>query len=150
MNDDILNSLPISEDDIILNLRYHVVFFEKNALVSFQEDWVMKPILKHFKNYTCNNSLRIKEIKALNNQALLFDFKQISPDISLEDMASGILSHLEDALTMVHIKISDDFWEKADIFSVGAEDDAITNGEEYVKRLRKCRKKRKSVNDNTI
>ena len=63
MTDDLYNSFPLSEDDIVVNLRFSAVFRERQPLLSFQEEWVINRIRKHFGKYTFHNSVRLNAIE---------------------------------------------------------------------------------------
>jgi hypothetical protein len=144
MSDNFFESVPISEDDIIINLRFNVVFCENQPSLSFQEEWIIDPIKKHFKNYNFNNAIRMNAIEIVNNQTLLFDFKQINPDFSLEEIVEGINSNLEEIFRTFNIGMTDNFWKSVEIYSIGDKDDAIAEANEYLKRLKKGTKKGKN------
>lgn len=141
MTDDISNSIPISEDDIVLNLRYHVIFLAHQDATPFQEEWIRKAVGEGFKNHTHANAVRINEIRPLDERTLLFDLKQISPDVSLHDIIEGIKTKLENVLPHFG-KLNDrrgleeDLWERIDFFSIVDKEGAISDMGEYLRRIR--------------
>ena len=136
MPEDLYDSIPISEDEIVINLRFNVIFCESQPFLSFQEEWVIKPIKNHFENYNFNNSIRMNAIEILNNETLLFDFKQINPDISLEEIVENINSNLEEVFEPFNIEIKEDFWKTIEIYSIGDKEDALKQANEYLKRIK--------------
>ena len=137
MTDDLYNSLPLSEDDVVIDLRFNVIFSAGQPLLSFREEWIMNQIRKRFENYTFNNSIRLNAIEALNDQTLLFDFKQIDPDIALEEIVESINAKLEETFETFNVEITEDFWETVKIYSIGNEDDALEQANEYLKRMKR-------------
>jgi hypothetical protein len=137
MPDNLYNSIPLSEDDVVINLRFNAIFSARRPLLSFREEWIMKQIKKRFENYTFNNSIRLNAVEALNDQMLLFDFKQIDPDIALEEIVENINANLEETFETFNVEITVDFWETVKIFSIGNEDDALEQANEYLKRIKR-------------
>lgn len=137
MTDDLYDSFPVSEDDVVIDLRFNVIFSAGRPLLSFREEWIMKQVRKRFENYNFNNSIRLNAIKALNDQTLLFDFKQIDPDSALEEIVENINANLEETFETFNVEIAEDFWKTVKIYSIGNEDDALEQANGYLKRIKR-------------
>lgn len=137
MTDDLYNSFPLSGDDVVINLRFNAIFSESQPFLSFQEKWVINRIRKHFEHYTFNNSVRLTVIEVLNNQTLMFDFKQIDPEVALEEIIENINANLEEVFGAFNVKITEDFWETVKIYSIGDKGDALEQANEYLKKIKR-------------
>ena len=137
MTDDLYDSFPVSEDDVVIDLRFNAIFSARQPLLSFLEEWIMNQIKKRFKNYTSNNSIRLNAIEALNDETLLFDFKQIDPDVALEKIVEKINANLEETFKTFNVEMTEEFWKTVKIYSIGDKDDALEQAKEYLKRIKR-------------
>src|SRR5271157_5246513 len=119
MNDTFEN-MPINEDDVVMDLRYHFCYIA-NAGIEFREKWVEELITHAFKGYTFNNSVRLNQIMAVEDNCVLFDVKLVTPDVAPETIADDIHERLHEAVKSAFQENSDDMWKETKVLSIGDE-----------------------------
>src|SRR3989339_424449 len=83
--DDIFDSIPISEDDVVVNLNYQIVFTANDSFGGF-DSWMQESLLNSLKKYGYKNAIRMNKVNFLANRTISFHIKQLNPDFALQEI----------------------------------------------------------------
>lgn len=129
--------LPLSEDDIVINIRYLFTYYVPDGLLSLDNDLVENEIRSTFNNYSFNNAIRINDI-FIESRSVSIIVKLLNPDIPPLDISENVRMKLNATLSRFDSHFEDDIWQDTGIFTVGTEEDAEADIEEYLRRMRTC------------
>ncbi len=132
--EDILDDIPINEDDIVINLNYLLIYKAFDNTGNFVNDLFQKEIRNYFRSYNFNNTLRIKDV-IFDSDSIEFFIKQVSPDIAMQNVVDDIDKYLRNELDRHSIKLSTNDWEIVKIFSIGNIENAKKDMDNYLERL---------------
>jgi hypothetical protein len=69
--DDLYHILGVSEDDMVVDLRYCILYVLRKDLLDLREDWVSRSIMEQFQGNTHQNALRSITLRLLVMTVLL-------------------------------------------------------------------------------
>lgn len=134
MDDDLLDDIPISEDDVVINIRFAIIFTADENKLNFENEWINKPINNAFRNYTFHNAVRVNKIMYEENRMTIV-VKLLDPEVSFEAISGDAENKLYGVLESLGIQkeaITDIGME-----TIGGEQDAMEQADNYVKQIRK-------------
>ncbi len=134
--DDILDSIPISEDDVVININFLLLFTARDGFAGF-DTWMQEHILNSFKGYDYKNAIRLNKTEFLSDKTIAFWIKLINPDIAPQEIFDDIDNRLHGILKTFSIKNAANLWKDISIFMVGDEEKAKDEASKYIEKLRK-------------
>ena len=54
--------LGVSEDDVVVDLRYCVIYILHEDILDLSEEWVHRPIIDRFRGYTRQGAVHLNRI----------------------------------------------------------------------------------------
>lgn len=136
---DIYNILGVSEDDIVIELRYCVIYALRKDILDLSEDWARRPIIARFKDYTHQNAIRINNIAFDNDDCIVFDLRLVDPDVAIQDIIDDISDVLIGLLPWPAAIETEYPWREVKVFTVGDSDLVNDDIKAYIEALRKSK-----------
>lgn len=69
---DLYNILGVSEDDIVVDVGYCLLYVLRKDILDLREDWVHRAIMERFRGYTHQNAIRLQRIAVAHNDCMGF------------------------------------------------------------------------------
>ena len=131
--------LGVSEDDIVVNLRYCVIYALREGILTLSEEWVHRPIIERFRDYTHQNAIRVNRIAVDHDYCLLFDLQLLDPDIAMQEIADGISDILCGLLPWPHVLEGKLPWREVRIFTIGDPESVEQELTAYIEAVRRSK-----------
>ena len=68
---DLYSILSVSADDIVIDVRYCILYILREGMLDLSEAWVHRPILERFRGYTHQNAIRLHRIAVAHDDCLV-------------------------------------------------------------------------------
>ncbi len=111
--------LGVSEDDIVVNLRYCVIYALREGILALSEEWVHRPIIERFRDYTHQNAIRVNRIAVDHDDCIVFDLRLVDPDVAIQEIVNDISDVLCELLPWPHALEVEHPWREVRIFTIG-------------------------------
>jgi hypothetical protein len=134
-SDDIFNSIPISEDDVILNINFQIIFIANDSFGGFDQ-WMRDYLTDGFKGYNFKNTIRLNKIEFLSERAISFHVKLLNPEVAPQEIIEDLDKRLQHLLTSLSIIDIDDFWKDIASFTIGDEKETKREIAEYIHKTK--------------
>lgn len=134
MMSEIYDELPISDDDIVMNLNYQIVFEVQDQITIICNELFQNDLKKHFKKYTYRNCIRVKDVLFTSDKIVLL-IKQVSPDVAMQEVVDEIDKYLISEIERYGTEIKDDVWKYVKIFSIGDPKEVKKDIETYLRKI---------------
>ena len=141
--DDLSNILGVSEDDVVVDVRYCIFYILRQGLLDLREDWVSRPIMERFQGYTHQNALRLHHIAVAHDDCLVFDLHLVDPDVAIQQIVDDISDELSALLPWPHALEVEHPWREVRIMTIGDLASAEQEITAYIEAVRRS----KSDND---
>ncbi|MCG3769419.1 MAG: hypothetical protein JW384_00541 [Nitrosomonadaceae bacterium] len=115
----IYSVLGVSEDDVVVNLRYCIMYLLHEGCMDLSEAWVYNPIIDRFKSYTHQNAVQLNRIAVDHRDCLLFDLQLIDPNVAIQEVVDEVSEILCELLPWPKGLAIEDRWREVRIFTVG-------------------------------
>jgi hypothetical protein len=117
--DDLYNILGVSEDDIVIDLRYGVICVLREGILDLSEVWVHRPLIEWFSSYTYQNAIRIYRLTIAHDDCLVFDLQLVDPDVAIQEVVDDISSVLSERLPWPPVLEVEHPWREVRICTIG-------------------------------
>ena len=136
---DLYNILNVSADDIIIDVRYCIIYVLREGMLDLSEAWVHRPILEGFRGYTRQNAIRIHRIAVAHDDCLVFDLQLVDPDVVIQKIVDDISDRLSELLPWPHALEVEHPWREVRIFTIGAPESAEKEITAYIEAVRRSK-----------
>ena len=141
--DDLSNILGVSEDDMVVDLRYGILYVLRKDSLDLREAWVSRLIMERFQSYTHQNALRLHRIAVAHDDCLVFDLHLVDPDVAIQQIVDDISDVLCACLPWPHTLEGEHPWREVRMMTLGDPASAKQEITAYIEAVRR----NKSDND---
>ena len=135
--DDLYNILGVSEDDIVVDVRYCLLYILREDILDLREAWVQRAIMERFQGYTHQNALRLHRIAVAHDDCIVFDLQLVDPDVAIQEIADDISDMLSELLPWPHAPGVVSPWREVRIMTIGAPESAEQEITAYIEAVRR-------------
>ena len=135
--DDLYNILGVSEDDIVVDVRYCLLYILREDILDLREAWVQRAIMERFQGYTHQNALRLHRIAVAHDDCIVFDLQLVDPDVAIQEIADDISDMLSELLPWPHAPRVVSPWREVRIMTIGAPESAEQEITAYIEAVRR-------------
>jgi len=135
--DDLYNILGVSEDDIVVDVRYCLLYILREDILDLREAWVQRAIMERFQGYTHQNALRLHRIAVAHDDCIVFDLQLVDPDVAIQEIADDISDVLSALLPWPHALEVASPWREVRILTIGAPEAAEQEITAYIEAVRR-------------
>ena len=135
--DDLYNILGVSEDDIVVDVRYCLLYILREDIPDLREAWVQRAIMERFQGYTHQNALRLHRIAVAHDDCIVFDLQLVDPDVAIQEIADDISDMLSELLPWPHAPGVVSPWREVRIMTIGAPESAEQEITAYIEAVRR-------------
>jgi hypothetical protein len=136
--DDLSTILGVSEDDIVLDVRYCLLYVLRKESLDLREAWVHRTIMERFQGYTHQNALRLHRIDVAHDNCIVFDLQLVDPDVAIQEIADHISDVLRALLPWPHALGVASPWREVRIMTIGAPESAEAEITAYIEAVRRA------------
>jgi len=135
----IYSVLGVSEDDVVIDLRYCIVYMLHEGSMDLSEAWVYDPIIDRFKSYTHQNVVHLNRIAVDHRDCLIFDLQLIDPNIAIQEIVDKVSEILWELLPWPKGLELEDRWREVRIFTVGTPASVEEDLAAYIEAVRRSK-----------
>ena len=135
----IYSALGVSEDDIVVDLRYCVIYFLHEGILDLSEEWIHQPIVDRFRSYTHENAVRLNRIGVDRGDCIVFDLQLVDPEVAIQEIVDEIYDILGELLPWPQNLAIDPPWREVQIFTVGTPESVEEDIRAYIETVRRSR-----------
>ena len=135
--DDLYNILGVSEDDIVVDVRYCLLYILREDILDLREAWVQRAIMERFQGYTHQNALRLHRIAVAHDDCIVCDLQLVDPDVAIQEIADDISDMLSELLPWPHAPGVVSPWREVRIMTIGAPESAEQEITAYIEAVRR-------------
>ena len=132
----IYSALGISEDDVVFNVRYCVIYLLHEGILDLSEEWIHQPIIDRFTSYTHDNTVHLNGIGVDQRDSIVFDLQLFDPEVAIQEIVDEIYDILCELLPWPHKLTVDPPWREVRIFTVGSPESVKEDVEAYIETIR--------------
>jgi hypothetical protein len=136
---DLYSILSVSADDIVIDIRYCIIYVLREGILDLSEAWVHRPILERFRGYTHQNAIRLHRIAVAPDDCLVFDLHLVDPDVAIQEIVDDISDWLRELLPWPHAREVEHPWREVRIFTIGAPESAEQDLTAYIEAIRRSK-----------
>ena len=133
----IYSALGISEDDVVFNVRYCVIYLLHEGILDLSEEWIHQPIVDRFRSYTHENAVHLNGIGVDQRDSIVFDLQLMDPEISIQEIVDEIYDILCEQLPWPQKLAVDPPWREVRIFTVGTPESVEEDIRAYIETIRR-------------
>ena len=137
MMDDLYNILGVSEDDIVVDVRYCLLYVLHEDILDLREDWVQRSIMERFQGYTHQNTIRLNRIAIAHDDCIVFDLHIVDPNIAIQQIVDDISNVLCACLPWPHALGVEHPWREVRIVTIGDPASAEQEITAYIEAVRR-------------
>ena len=141
--DDLYTILGVSEDDMVVDVHYCLLYVLHEGLLDLREDWISRLIMERFEGYTHQNALRLHHIAVAHDDCIVFDLHLVDPDVAIQQIVDDISDVLSELLPWPHALGVEYPWREVRIMTLGDPASAEQEMTAYIEAVRR----NKSDND---
>jgi hypothetical protein len=130
-------------DDIVVDVRYGILYVLRKDILDLREDWVSRPIMERFQGYTHQNAIRLNRLAVAHDDCLVYDFHLVDPDVAIQQIVDDISDVLRECLPWPHAHAVEHPWREIRIVTLDAPASAEQEITAYIEAVRRS----KSEND---
>jgi hypothetical protein len=131
--------LGVSEDDIVVHLRYGVIYALREGTLALSEEWVHRPIIERFRDYTHQNAIRVNRIAIDHDDCIVFDLRLVDPEIAIQEIVDDIYNILCEVLPWSHPLAVEQPWHEVRIFTIGDPESVEQDLTAYIEAVRRSK-----------
>jgi hypothetical protein len=136
---DLYNILSVSADDIIIDIRYCIIYVLREGILDLSEAWVHRPIIERFRGYTHQNAIRLHRIAVAHDDCLVFDLQLVDPDVAIQEIVDDISALLSALLPGPPALEGAPPWREVRIFTIGTPESAEKDLTAYIEAVRRSK-----------
>ena len=134
---DLYNILGVSEDDIVVDVRYCILYVLREDILDLREGWVQRSIMKRFRGYRHQNAIRLHRIAVAHDDCIVFDLQLVDPDVAIQQIVDDISDVLSALLPWPHASGTAHPWCEVRILTIGAPESAEEEITAYIEAVRR-------------
>ena len=134
---DLYSILSVSADDIVIDVRYGIIYGLREGMLDLSDAWVHRPILERCRGYTHQNAIRLNRIAVAHDARLVVALPLVDPDVAIQEMVDDISDLLRELLPWPSALDVEHPWREVRMFTRGAPESAekdLTASIEAVRR----------------
>jgi hypothetical protein len=135
--DDLSSMGGVSEDDIVLDVRYCLLYLLRQDLLDLREAWVQRAIMERFQGYTHQNALRLHRLAIVPDDCIVFALQLVDPDVAIQEIAGAIADELRALLPWPHALGVASPWREVRILTLGAPESVEEEITAYIEAVRR-------------
>jgi hypothetical protein len=135
---DLYSILSVSADDIVIDVRYCIIYILREGMLGLSEAWVYRPILERFRGYTHQNAIRLHRIAVAHDDCLVFALQLVDPDVAIQEIVDDISDLLRELLPWPPALEGEQPWREVRIFTLGAPESAEQELTAYIEAVRRA------------
>ena len=128
--------LGVSEDDIVVNLRYCVIYALREGILALGEEWVHRPIIERFRDYTHRNTVRVNRIVVDHDDFIVFDLRLLDLDVAIQEVVDDIYDVLCELLPWPYALEVEHPWREVRILTIGDPESVEKDVAAYIEAIR--------------
>ena len=136
---DLYSILSVSVDDIVIDVRYCIIYVLREGILDLSEAWVHRPILERFRGYTHQNAIRLNRIAVAHDDCLVFDLQLVDPDVAIQEIVDDISDLLSELIPWPHALEGEHPWREVRICTIGAPESAEEDLTAYIEAVRRSK-----------
>ena len=136
---DLYSILSVSADDIVIDIRYGIIYVLREGMLDLHEAWVHRPIIERFRGYTHQNAIRLHRIAVAQDDCLVFDLQLVDPDVAIQEIVDDISALLRELLPWPHALAGEPPWREVRICTIGAPESAERELTAYIEAVRRSK-----------
>ncbi len=136
---DLYSILGVSADDIIVHVRYCIIYVLRGGILDLSEEWVHRPIIERFRGYTHQNSIHLHRIAIAHDDCIVFDLQLVNPDVAIQEIVDDIYDLLSKLLPWPHALEVEHPWREVRIFTIGTPESAEKDLTAYIEAIRRSK-----------
>ena len=133
----IYSALGISEDDVVVNVRYCVIYILHEGILDLSEEWIQQPIVDRLRNYTHGNAVHLNGIGVDQRDSIVFDLQLVDPEVAIQEIVDEIYDILCEWLPWPQNLAVDPPWREVRIFTVGTPESVEEDIRAYIETIRR-------------
>ena len=135
----IYSTLEISEDDVVVDLRFCVIYILHEDILDLSEEWIHHPIIDRFRSYTHQNAVHLNRIGVDRGDCIVFDLQLVNPEVPIQDIVDDIYDILCELLPWPQTLSVDSPWREVQILTVGTPESVEKDLMAYIEAVRLSR-----------
>jgi hypothetical protein len=136
---DLYSILSVSADDIVVDVRYCIIYVLREGMLDLSEAWVHRPILERFRGYTHQNAIRLHRIAVDHDDCLVFALQLVDPNVAIQEIVDNISDLLSELLPWPHAREVEHPWHEVRIFTLGTPESAEQEITVYIEAVRRSK-----------
>lgn len=136
---DLYSILSVSADDIVIDVRYCIIYVLREGMLDLSEAWVHRPILERFRGYTHQNAIRLHHIAVAHDDCLVFALQLVNPNVAIQEIVDNISALLSELLPWPHAREVKHPWREIRIFTLGTPESAEQEITAYIEAVRRSK-----------
>ena len=136
---DLYSILSVSADDIVIDVRYCIIYVLREGMLDLSEAWVHRPIIERLRDYTHQNAIRLNRIAVAHDDCLVFDLQLVDPDVAIQEIVDDIYDLLRELLPWPPTLEVEHPWREVRICSIGAPEAAEKEIRAYIEAVRRSK-----------
>jgi hypothetical protein len=136
---DLYSILSVSADDIVIDVRYCIIYVLREGPLDLSEAWVHRPIIERFRGYTHQNAIRLNRIAVAHDDCLVFALQLVAPDVAIQEIVDDISDLLRELLPWPPAFDVEHPWREVRIFTLGAPESAEKDLTAYIEAVRRSK-----------
>jgi len=135
--DDLYNILGVSEDDIVVDVRYCILYILHKDILDLREEWVSRPLMERFQGYTHQNALRLNRMAIAHDDCIVVDLHLVDPDVAIQQIVDDIADVLCACLPWPPTLGVESPWREVRILTIGDPASAEQEITAYIEAVRR-------------
>ena len=135
----IYSALGISEDDVVVDLRYCVIYILHEDILDLSKEWVHQPIIDRFRSYTHENAVHLNHLVVDHGDCIVFDIQLVNPKVAIQEIVDEIYDILCELLPWPQALAVDPPWREVQIFTVGTPESVEEDLSAYIEAVRRSK-----------
>jgi hypothetical protein len=136
---DLYSISSVSADDIVIDIRYCIIYVLREGMLDLSEAWVHRPILEKFRGYTHQNAIRLNRIAVAHDDCLVFALQLVDPNVAIQEIVDDIRDLLRELLPWPPTLEVEHPWREVRICTIGAPEAAEKEIRAYIEAVRRSK-----------
>lgn len=133
----IYSALGISEDDIVVDLRYCIIYILHEDILDLSEEWVHHPVIDRFRSYSHQNAVHLNRVAVDRDDCIVFDLQLVDPEVAIQEVVDEIYDILCELLPWPQALAVENPWREVQIFTVGTSESVKKDMMAYIETVRR-------------
>ena len=137
--DDLYKISGVSENDVVFDLRYFVIYVLREGILDLSEGWVHRPLIEQFSSYTRRNTIQVLSVTVEHDDCLVFELKLLDPNVAMEEVVDDISEMLCALLPWLSGLEVENPWCEVQIFTIGKQESVRQEVTAYIEMVRRSK-----------